>query len=115
MKRRASTITQRRDLCGERPRASALLCWPRGTSRLPHLNAIALAAALFGTALSSGCCSTTFLALRTVICEPAHYCFKVDRVRSRRLYREWAQTEWTKIAGSCGETTYGEDYQAGFV
>jgi hypothetical protein len=65
--------------------------------------------------LTAGCCSTGYLALRTLVCEPRQYCFKIDRCRSRSLYREWAEQQLQQAAGSCAESPLAADYKAGFI
>src|SRR5262245_37237454 len=72
--------------------------------------AVALAALL-----SSGCCSTGYLTLRTLVCEPSKYCFKIDRVRSKSVYHRWAEDEWDRAVQSGPDFPVSPAYHAGFV
>src|SRR5882757_6465008 len=62
-------------------------------------------------AMQTGCCSTGYLTLRTLACEPAHFCFKIDRIRSKSLYREWAEREWQQNARGCAGGHPSPDYE----
>jgi hypothetical protein len=65
--------------------------------------------------LSSGCCSTGYLTLRTLVCEPSKYCFKIDRIRSKSVYHRWADEEWERAVQSGPDFPVSAAYHAGFV
>lgn len=72
---------------------------------------LAVAAVLAAT--STGC-EVCRHARRTLLEEPAEYSYKRDRPRSLRLYREWADQEWSQFAGNCGDGQDPDEFGAGF-
>lgn len=46
--------------------------------------------------------------------EPYQYCFKIDKIRSLALYREWAELEWQQTLLACGDAAATPSYAAGF-
>ena len=90
----------------------AQLC--RSNPTFVHRLIVAGCFAFLSCTLGTGCCSTGYLALRTLVTEPYHFCFKVDRLRSMSIYRELAEQEWARVLESCGEAPLTPDYHAGF-
>jgi hypothetical protein len=68
------------------------------------------ASSIFG----AGCCGTYYLALRTLVIEPAEYCFRIDGHQSRNMYREWAESALREETGCGAATMGGPDYAEGF-
>src|SRR5262249_32778353 len=85
---------------------------PRCSPMLRRAGCIFLVAA---SCLSgSGCCGTYYLALRTLVIEPAEYCFRIGGHRSRDMYREWAEIALREETGCGAATMGGPDYAEGF-
>jgi hypothetical protein len=70
---------------------------------------------LVGCLSAGGCCTTYYNALRTLVLEPADYCFKIDGCNSLAAYRDWAERELREQSQSCGEAVAPADYRDGFI
>jgi hypothetical protein len=53
---------------------------------------------------------------RTMLKEPAEFSWKLDRRRSVKMYREWADEAWKTCCAGCGVSPDGitQEYEAGF-
>ncbi len=64
--------------------------------------------------LSLNGCTVCELALRTMRYEPAAYSWKHDKVRSRRLYRTWAEEAWQLEQQGCQDSGLSQEFGMGF-
>lgn len=63
--------------------------------------------------LGSGC-TVGQSARRTLIQEPSEFSWRVDRKRSLKVYRQWADNAWAAENGACLDVANVDDYALGF-
>jgi hypothetical protein len=64
-------------------------------------------------AAQSGC-TVYQSARRTLIQEPSEFSWRVDRGRSLKVYRQWADDAWAAERGACPDVAEVDDYALGF-
>jgi hypothetical protein len=64
--------------------------------------------------LSQAGCSVWQQARRTLLNEPAQYSWKLDKSRSLKAYRQWADEVWAVESGAIPEMAGDEEYALGF-
>jgi hypothetical protein len=63
--------------------------------------------------IQSGC-TVYQSARRTLIQEPSDFSWRVDRGRSLKVYRQWADDAWAAESGACPDVAEVDDYALGF-
>jgi hypothetical protein len=81
---------------------------PRGGSELRLVLALVLCFA------SQTGCMVCRHARRTILEEPAEYSWKLDRARSLKVYRQWADEAWAAERGGIPDVAEDENYVLGF-